>query len=114
MKIAALILASASAVMVKEEGEVDISVHVVTSTFGVEDEWLHIDQVIDHGTDDDHPDGPVGGYCNYVHTNYYNNLIDEDTDEWESSHYHECFDDCLAAGGVVEYLHHDGGTYSNT
>ena len=91
MKIAALILATVSAVTVKEgHEEVDMAVHVVTSTFGVEDEWLHIDQIVDHGTDDDHHDGGHvhGGTCEHVHVHYDNYLLDEENDEWESSHWY--------------------------
>ena len=90
MKIAALILATVSAVMVKEEGhgeEVDMSVHVVTSTFGVEDEWVRVDQIIDHGTHDDHHDsGHVhGGHCDNIHYHYDSYLVG--TEEWENSHW---------------------------
>ena len=92
MKIAALILATASALLIQEDEEntfVDMSVHVVTSTYGVEDEWLQIDEIIDHGTDDDHHDGGhvLGGTCENVHVNYYSYLIDEESDEWESGHW---------------------------
>ena len=112
MKIAALILASVQAVMVKEDqGEVDMAVHVATSTFGVEDEWLRIDQIIDHGTDDTngghdggHDGGhTVGGTCQEVHSSYSSYLMEDGT--WsDPSHYDECFDGCVRAGGMVEYI----------
>ena len=103
MKIAALILATVSAVMVKEEdhGEVNMSAHIVTSTFGVEDEWVQIDQIIDHGTDDDHHDGDHGtdddhhdgghvhgGHCDNIEYHYDSYLVvTEEWDEWENSHW---------------------------
>ena len=113
MKIAALILATAKAVMVSQE-EVNMSAHIVTSTFGVEDEWVQIDQIIDHSTDDDHHDGGHGtdgdhhdgghihgGHCENIHYHYDSYLVG--TEEWENSHWAECFDACIAADGVVEY-----------
>ena len=109
MKIAALLIANASAVMVgyptnyttpynATAEEVDIAVHIYERDGMPTDEWIVIDTLA-HGDDDDDHD-VEGGWCDNVFKSEYG-WIDEDGNE-QSSSYAICEDMCFKSGGVIE------------
>ena len=132
MKIAALLIANASAIMVGNPTdhyhyddyhyptnyttpynataeEVDMAVHIYERDGMPVDEWIVIDTLA-HGDDDDHDD--EGGWCNNVFTSE-SSWTDEDGDEQISS-WSSCWDMCYATGGVVEEKleTHESGWYT--
>ena len=122
MKLAALILATASAVQMVHPGyqEVALAVHVVDHDGTPVDEWIAIDAIQDENADnwEDHDDGTDGdwsddefdfgdhedpwyGVCENVYTS--TSVWHDATLEEDDVHEHTtCYDDCLAAGGRVE------------
>ena len=135
MKLAALILATASAVQMVHPGyqEVALAVHVVEHGGVPVDEWIAIDAIQDENADhwEDHDDGTDGdwedpwyGVCENVYTS--TSVWHDPTSGTDDTHEHTmCYDDCLAAGGTVEDRFDQGeevdetdgtvyGTYWNT
>ena len=122
MKLAALILATASAVQMVHPGyqEVAIAVHVVEHGGMPVDEWIAIDAIQDENPDnwedhDDETDGdwsdddhdfsdhedPFAGVCENVYTS--TSVWHDPTTGDDDTHAHTmCYDDCIAAGGRVE------------
>ena len=117
MKIAASILATASAVQMVHPGyqEVAIAVHVTEHDGMPVDEWIAIDAIQDENpehwedhddgsdgdwSDDDH-DEPESNHCEHIYT-YFSTWHDASTGEDHTERSTECYDDCIAAGGRVE------------
>ena len=121
MKIAALLIANASAIMVGNPTdhyhyddyhyptnyttpynataeEVDMAVHIYERDGMPVDEWIVIDTLAHGDDDEDHDDEE--GWCNNVFSSEYGST---DDDGYESVHqYPSCYDVCFATGGVVE------------
>ena len=132
MKIAALLIANASAVMVGNSTmtdyhyddyhyptnyttpynataeEVDIAVHIYERDGMPTDEWIVVDTLAygdDHDDDHDHE----GGWCENVFESEYG-WTDPNGDEQSSSHA-SCYDICFKTGGVIEekFDQYEGG-----
>ena len=120
MKIAALILATASAVQMVHPGyeEVAVAVHVVQHGDTPVDEWIAIDAIQDENpdhwedhdddtdgdwSDDDHGDheDPLYGHCENVYTST-SGWHDPTTGTDDTHDNTFCYDDCIAAGGRVD------------
>ena len=92
MKIIALLVANASAVMVgsyyaphnsTNVEDVDMAVHIVERDGMETDEWIVIDTLV-HGDDDDH-EHQEGGWCNNIYSSM---SMYSDPSTGEESNYH--------------------------